>query len=282
MSEPIHIISLGAGVQSSTMALMAAHREITPMPECAIFADTQDEPAEVYAWLDFLEKKLPYPVYRVTNGSLGNASLRVRHIQSDGWKLPKGAAYINKLIPMFGLSPDGTRTAALGRKCTFDYKIKPLVAKTKEIAGIKRGQKTIGVIKWIGISRDEAHRMKPSKEVWAEHRYPLVDAGITRAKCLTWMKEQGYPEPPRSACRYCPFHNDAEWRRIKAMPEEWEKVVTFERELRRKFRDIDQTMNMEVFLHSSCKPIDEVIFKGEGEDPQLSLFGNECTGMCGV
>jgi hypothetical protein len=28
-----HYISLGAGVQSSTMALMAAHGEITPMPE---------------------------------------------------------------------------------------------------------------------------------------------------------------------------------------------------------------------------------------------------------
>ena len=41
--SPIHIISLGAGVQSSTMALMAACGEITPMPQCAIFADTQAE-----------------------------------------------------------------------------------------------------------------------------------------------------------------------------------------------------------------------------------------------
>ena len=39
-----HIISLGAGVQSSTMALMAAHGEIGPMPDCAIFADTGAEP----------------------------------------------------------------------------------------------------------------------------------------------------------------------------------------------------------------------------------------------
>ena len=61
MSEPLHIISLGAGVQSSTMALMAAAGEITPMPTCAIFADTQDEPASVYKWLDWLEPKLPFP-----------------------------------------------------------------------------------------------------------------------------------------------------------------------------------------------------------------------------
>lgn len=52
--QMFRVISLGAGVQSTTMALMAAHGEIGPMPDCAIFADTQDEPPEVYdhlAWL---------------------------------------------------------------------------------------------------------------------------------------------------------------------------------------------------------------------------------------
>jgi hypothetical protein len=42
------IISLGGGVQSSAMALMAAKGEITPMPQAAIFADTQAEPKAVY------------------------------------------------------------------------------------------------------------------------------------------------------------------------------------------------------------------------------------------
>lgn len=45
-SSPIRLraLSLGAGVQSTTMALMAAHGEIGPMPDCAIFADTGWEP----------------------------------------------------------------------------------------------------------------------------------------------------------------------------------------------------------------------------------------------
>ena len=51
-----HVLSLGAGVQSSTLALMAAAGEVTPMPDAAIFADTQAEPAGVYRWLDWLEK----------------------------------------------------------------------------------------------------------------------------------------------------------------------------------------------------------------------------------
>jgi hypothetical protein len=49
MTTPIRILSLGAGVQSTTLALMAAHGEIGPMPDCAIFADTQWEPRRVYA-----------------------------------------------------------------------------------------------------------------------------------------------------------------------------------------------------------------------------------------
>lgn len=65
MDRVKHIISLGAGVQSSTMALMAAAGEITPMPDCAIFADTQAEPKSVYKWLDWLEGQLPFPVIRV-------------------------------------------------------------------------------------------------------------------------------------------------------------------------------------------------------------------------
>lgn len=45
MSEPkLRVLSLGAGVQSTTLALMAAHGEFEQMPDCAIFADTGWEP----------------------------------------------------------------------------------------------------------------------------------------------------------------------------------------------------------------------------------------------
>src|SRR5271169_3696832 len=99
MSEPIHILSLGAGVQSSTMALMAACGEITPMPVAAIFADTQDEPQSVYTWLDWLEKQLPFPVHRVTRGRLSTRALEMRTTK-DGRKFTKTD------IPFFTLSAD--------------------------------------------------------------------------------------------------------------------------------------------------------------------------------
>ena len=61
----LHVISLGAGVQSTTLALMAAHGEIEPMPDAAIFADTGAEPPEVYEHLEWLRggNVLPFPVH---------------------------------------------------------------------------------------------------------------------------------------------------------------------------------------------------------------------------
>src|SRR5690554_3624769 len=100
MTEPIHLLSLGAGVQSSTMALMAAHGEITPMPMAAIFADTQAEPPSVYEWLDWLEKQLPFPVHRVTKGSLEEDATRMRISK-------KGHKYSRTAIPFFTLSANG-------------------------------------------------------------------------------------------------------------------------------------------------------------------------------
>ena len=67
-----HIISLGAGVQSSTMALMAAKGEITPMPDSAVFADTMGEPDSVYKWLNWLQTKLPFPIHKVSYGNLSH------------------------------------------------------------------------------------------------------------------------------------------------------------------------------------------------------------------
>ena len=68
----LRCLSLGAGVQSTTMALMAARGELTPMPDIAIFADTGWEPAAVYDHLDWLRsgEVLPFPVEIVKKSNL--------------------------------------------------------------------------------------------------------------------------------------------------------------------------------------------------------------------
>lgn len=273
--SPMHIISLGAGVQSSCMALMAAKGEIGPLPTCAIFEDTQDEPGSVYKWLDWLEKQLPFPVLRVTQGKLSERSLKIK-ITKDGRR------YSSTDIPFFTLSAKNQIGRISNRSCTRDFKLVPLFRAAKKIAGIKRGQKTVGAIQWIGISLDEILRMKPARDKWCESRWPLVEARMTRADCLQWMEKNGFPKPPRSACIYCPFHNDHEWRRLKAEePAEFEKAVQFEKDIQR-VKGNTQNFHATQFLHRSCKPLSEVDFSTEEERGQLNMFNNECEGMCSV
>jgi hypothetical protein len=273
--EIVNIISLGAGVQSSAMALMCAKGELPYKVKCAIFADTQAEPASVYRWLDWLEKQLPFPVHRVTKGSLVEATMRVRTSKKNGRQ------YMKNFVPSFGVGADGSH-GMMPRKCTYDFKIIPIIQACRKLANIKRGEKTHQMNSLIGISLDEVRRMKPSREPWVTNVYPLVDARISRIGCLTWMKKNNFPTPPRSACVFCPFHSNSEWQRLKTEePEEFAKAVQFEKDMwaTAKARNVTSVE----YLHASRQPLDQVQFA----DPnQLELFGkhwnNECEGMCGV
>jgi hypothetical protein len=279
------VLSLGGGVQSSCMALMAAHGEIEPMPDFAVFADTQAEPQEVYDYLDYLEGKLPFPVYRVTKGSLTAESLKIRVKQKDnGGPLAVGQTYVKALIPVFGLNPDGTKTAAIGRKCTADYKVDPILKELRIRCGISRGQKDVTVTQWIGISKDEIQRMKKSRHPWFRNRWPLIENLMTRQDCKDWMRKMGYKEPPRSACYYCPFHSDDEWRRLRDQcPIEFVKAVQFDEILRKTYKKHDTNTRMEVYLHNSCKPLGEIDFDNDiDKGQQVWDFTAECEGMCGV
>jgi hypothetical protein len=269
-----HFISLGAGVQSSTMALMAAHGEITPMPTGAIFADTQAEPKAVYEWLDWLEARLPFPVHRVTAGDLrADALKRVRS--------KTGNEYLKARIPVFTTDPDDGSHGKLGRHCTRTYKIEPINAAIRRLVGIRRAPSHAVVVSWIGISLDEFSRVKPSRVPWVECRWPLIELRMTRQKCLDWMAGNGYPTPPRSACTFCPFHSDAEWTRLKTEePEAFADAVAFDREIRG--AAAGTVLRSTPFLHASRKPLDQVDFRSDVEKGQMTFWQDECSGMCGV
>jgi hypothetical protein len=267
----MHIISLGAGVQSTAMALLAAHGEITPMPDCAIFADTKSEPAAVYRHLDWLETQLPFPVHRVSSGSL-----------REGMVSPmRGKKGANGRIPMHIANKDGSKGMTI-RGCTQHYKIVPIERKLRELAGVakgSRGPKEPCVEQWIGISSDEAIRMKPSRRRWIKHRWPLIEREMARHHCLEWLERHGYPKPHKSACTFCPYHSDASWRDLKDnSPADWADAVAVDHALRAG----DMLIFGVPYLHASLKPLDQVDLSTLEDHGQLNLFNNECEGMCGV
>lgn len=277
-----NIISLGGGVQSSVMALMAAEDEIGPRPQAAVFADTQGEPQAVYEWLDWLAEHLPFPIHRISKGSLAEGEMVLRRAKTSG------RLYSKMRIPAFAKKPDGSR-GILGRKCTLDFKIEPIQQHLRKLCNIKRGQKTCTVTQWIGISADEMGRAKAARHPWYQMRYPLLELNMNREDCLAWMRRRGWPEPPRSACLFCPFHSDHEWQRIKdGDPREWAYVQQFEKDLQAVAAQ-SEVLDSTPFLHPSLTLIGEVDFKPKAKgDRQLTLhemwndIKNECEGMCGV
>ena len=265
MSAVLRVLSLGAGVQSTTLALMAAHGEIEA-PDCAIFADTGGEPGAVYRHLDWLETRLPFPVHRVRRGDLREDCLANVAGEQAGKR---------STIPAFARGEDG-RGAPLWRQCTRDYKVDPITKKIREMLG---GDMSGGVERWIGISTDEAHRMKPSPERWATNRWPLIEREMSRGGCLRWLSERQYPRPPKSACTFCPYHSDAMWRDLRDNdPEGWQGAVAFDAAIRSGFQGCDG----KIFLHRSLQPLDQVDLSTWSERGQPDLFGQECEGMCGT
>lgn len=260
-------LSLGAGVQSSTLALMIARGEVD-MVDAAIFSDTKWEPRQVYDWLGWLEKQLPFPVYRVHRGNLRNDALTNSNLKGQ-----KFAA-----IPWYIEKPNGDRSIGK-RQCTFDYKIDPLAKKTRELLGLAPRQRSKGVVceMFIGISLDEALRMKPSRESWKAHRFPLVELNMSRYDCLRWMEKQGYPTPPKSSCIGCPYHSDDEWRAIKSDPEAWADALEVDAAIRNQPGAAGKQ-----FMHRSCVPLEQVDLTTAADHGQIDLFNNECEGMCGV
>lgn len=272
------VISLGAGVQSTTMALMAARGEITPMPDAAIFADTQAEPKAVYEHLKWLMEPgcLPFPVHIVTKGNLWKAASTPRRTL-DGTR-----SYIKTSIPVY--TRDGLKVGMGKRQCTGDYKIDPVQRKIRQLVGLKRVTKRHGIIAevWIGISADEEMRRKPSRVEFLKNRWPLLERDFDRDDCLEWLAKHGYPQPPRSACTFCPFRDDDAW--LSLTPDEFADVVAKEKEIQAGYAAAS-TLHAVPFFTEGAVPIETVKFTPTppGRKPrQLRMFNNECEGMCGV
>ena len=168
------------------------------------------------------------------------------------------------------------------RICTNDFKILPVQKKIKQLSKIKWGEKEVRVHQWFGISMDEVQRMKPSRVKWIKNTYPLIDKGLTRGHCIQWFTDNNYPTPPRSACVYCPYHSNDEWRNLKLNhPNDFDKAVKFEKQLQ-DVHSKQSNLKNKPYLHRSCIPLEEVDFRNASDLGQLDMFDNECEGMCGI
>ena len=177
-SKVLTVISLGVGVQSSTMALMSA-KGVLPKVDCAIFADTGYEPKKVYEYLEWIKTQLPFPVYTVMKGNIKDDMIGSI---DNGTRFPTA--------PFFTRNAETGKKGMLMRQCTNDYKIQPIRKKIRQLCDIQKGKhfpKDKIVDQWIGISMDEISRMKPARDKYINNVHPLIDLKMSRSDCLKWM-----------------------------------------------------------------------------------------------
>jgi hypothetical protein len=246
------ILSLGWGVQSFTLAAMVALGELEPI-DYAIHADTTHE------------SKLTYEFAARWTGWLNEHGVLVVTLKNE-----KANEIVDRWggvkIPVYSVTPKGN--SQIHRQCTGDWKITP----------IRRWlhRKSKPVEQWIGISLDEFQRMKDSDVKYITNRWPLIEIKMTRNDCVNWLLKHELEVPPKSACTFCPYRSTAEWRRIKQTPEDWTEAVEVDKAIRKVIPPYD------LFVHPSRKPLEEVDLRTQEEKGQMSLWDQECSGICGV
>lgn len=270
MSRPtLRALSLGAGVQSTTLLLLAVEGDL-PRPDAAIFADTGWEPAAVYDQVDRLEQVATdagIEFIRVSNGDLRNDALN------------PDTRYAS--VPYFVRNPDGSE--GMGRRqCTSEYKLAPINRKVRELLGaappefrrVKRGQVCE---QWIGFSTDEIGRVSDKEQLlYIRKRYPLLELGMSRKDCQRWLAGRGWGETVKSACIGCPFHGNRAWRDLRDNhPGEWASAVAFDEAIR-KGGARGLPLDGQAFLHRSrvplsIAPIDRVT-RRENDENQTDIF----------
>ena len=273
-----HVLSLGAGVQSTTIYLMILDGELPILLDAAAFADTQEEPDAVYKHLDWLRSLGGPPIVTVTVGKLGDDLRNGRN--STGQRFAS--------IPAFTASRPGGDEGMTRRQCTSEYKIQPIETWIRrELLGLKPKQQVprdVLVNQYMGFSRDEPGRaarakLRFSQVRWGHVHFPLFEEGMTRLDCSRWLEDR-VPHPvPRSACVFCPFKNNREWRQLKHHdPDGWRRAVEVDDSLRVEGTIRNRALDQKLYVHRQCVPLSEANLN----EDQPDLFDMECEGGCGL
>ena len=273
--KEIHILSLGAGVQSTALYLMDLDGDLDVKFDYAIFADPGDEPEAVYKHLEWLQ-------------TLGGAKLLVRSNGCLGDDLMDKTKDRVSSIPVFTFNESANSVGMVQRQCTNDYKIK-VVEQTirRDILGLKPRQrvpKDVKIWQYVGFSMDEPGRAARARgrfnqRGWTDVGFPLIDDCMTRRDCMNYLEKRVPHIVPRSACVYCPYKSNREWLELKrAGGADWQRALEIDKALRTKGTPLNKRLNYPAYLHRSCKPLEECKL----DEDQMNLFDMECEGGCGL
>lgn len=242
-SNPKVFLSWGKGLQSTTLGVMAVQGLINL--NGIITADTHWEHSytnQIEEWYTNYFQQNGISVYKVSSGDIRKESIEKPEIP-------------------FYTSPSG---APLRRQCTNEYKIQPCRRMIRELLGVRKegwGRIRKGSAKLLlGISYDEAERMKDSTASYIINEFPLVDMKYTRKDCTIYLENLELPVPRKSSCICCPYQGAERWYDLKQnFPEDWKDVVEFDNLHRNAPQQmVNRGHDCKLYLWKKLQPLEQV------------------------
>lgn len=255
------ILSFGAGMQSTALALMSCENAMTdgpaphplvPVYDAVIICDLGLEQEWVRQQTEFVRracvdagiffKKLDTHMYQDFMENFGER----RTIS----------------IPWWTLSEDGHKSK-MPRYCTIDYKVEEIAKFVRwELLGYEKGEWTRAEdIKshemHMGFSLEEKKRCGKNPNKLFVNHFPLVEMGWTRAESYKYILEKWGLDTKASACPFCPFHRNYYFQHIKEHdPAIYRSVVQMDHLLRDKTPK--PPMDSDLFISRSRKRIEDL------------------------
>lgn len=232
-SKELTILSFGVGQDSVALLYMYAYDETfrakyAPGRFVCVFSDTGNEHPETYKYLEYVKN------------FCSEQGIEFHHLTPDMGYHNKGWGSLTERM-----RKDNSLIFKAGSKsCTDQLKITPIgkfvedwLGKTYDFeTGRKKAHyafaKKYGKVNLlIGIAAGEEKRVAKAqnKEKWRREcvntLYPLVDMGLDRGGCQSFIRNSGHPVPMPSNCLYCPFLSEQElvwlYRNYPEHFEEW-------------------------------------------------------------
>ena len=189
------------------------------------------------------------------------------------------------IIPVYLKGSDGESDGIGRRQCTDNYKIRPIRRRIREMLGLRPRQRVPAgttIELWLGISTDEAIRMKTSRDPLDDEPLPahreghvpqrlheLVEGALRQASGTLGLRRLPLPVPPAVGGDQAQMAGDVR------------RGGGDRRQIAGRAGALDKTP----YLHSLRVPLAEAVALDEvglRDDGQRDGFGNECEGHCGV
>lgn len=249
----MRILSFGAGMQSTALALMSCanaqgwgdHRQV-PVYDAIIYVDMGLEPPWVAEQVRFVQRRCR---------ESGVAFYLLKSSLHDDYMRSFDRSRVAS-IPFWTMGADG-RKGRMPRNCTPDYKIRRVQQFVRwELLGYSKGQRTRskdrkGHEMHLGFSSEEGRRTSENSHILFKNHYPLIQMGWTRTDCYRYCLEVWNLETKASACSFCPCHTNSYYLYLKReYPEHYARLVAFDHLLAQQKPD---TVRKDLYLSRSCK-----------------------------